>query len=472
MSYSNSTIGLSAIQEQLEKAKHYCQSLIEKYESNIPFKGHDGRYHYIYLSYHKETYKFYIGKHSSKDFLSDEYTGSGRLYGKALKKHGRAAFEHHHLAFFNTPEEALAKEAEEVTLEMIENTFKGQIYNLQAGGFGVNLSKESRERQGQSLRDKTSYSLIKGAIRKDNVNREEVLPLLKEGWVFIDITAVKLHHPLVDLRELGVKRGYLVVKKSYGYFEQDIIELIDIGFVFGRPLKKYPNPCDQALFEELRGFLDQREKRGFERIGQANLGNGKYTLKLGSIEKTGVTREDCISLLREGWKLVKPSNFEIYHPLVDLTKLGKPSGYLKIGRNSEFFEQDIIELIDKGFVLGVMPLGYSHPLDSTHFTDIKDFLDQREKKFQERRGQTIRDNKKYLLTKGEVNQAVPREEVLKRLKEGYRFLGVSVLICQKVGKFRQHLFYQKGSSYDREEQHLKLIQLLESGLWQLGVIWG
>ena len=59
-------------------------------------------------------------------------------------------------------------------------------------------------------------------------------------------------------------------------------------------------------------------------------------------------------------------------------------------------------------------------------------------------------------------------EVLAKLKEGYRFTSVGVLISHKNDVTTLFLFERPKKGYDREHQHLKLIRLLESGHWQIG----
>ena len=400
MSYSNSTIGLSAIQE---KAKHYCQSLIEKYESNIPFKGHDGRYHYIYLSYHKETYRFYIGKHSSKDFLSDEYTGSGRLYGKALKKHGRDAFEHHHLAFFNTPEEALAKEAEEVTLEMIDNTFKGQIYNLQEGGVGGNLSKESREKVAQSLREKTRY-----CVKKEDVTREVIkteLPLfLEDGWKLTYPTQVPLYHT--------ESKSKIKVEVGKPYTEQDILEALSLGFIFGRAPKEH-NPLEETLDPKILTFFANREKRRQKRSAETQRDKACYTLKKEDVVKEGVTREELLILIRADWKITHPTHFSLYHPNMKINTI-------RVGIGTSFAEQDILEALSLGFIFGRAPKGHN-PLEETLDPKILTFFANREKTRSQKIAQHHRDKACYTLKKEDVvKEEVTREELPSLLQDNWK----------------------------------------------------
>ncbi len=76
-----------------------------------------------------------------------------------------------------------------------------------------------------------------------------------------------------------------------------------------------------------------------------------------------------------------------------------------------------------------------------------------------------------LIGKDGVYIPVENTEVLAKLKEGYRFTSVGVLISHKNDVTTLFLFERPKKGYDREHQHLKLIRLLESGHWQIGKRW-
>jgi group I intron endonuclease len=73
--------------------------------------------------------KFYIGKHQTKK-LDDDYFGSGKLLGRAIKKHGKENFLKEILHVFDNEEEMNAKEAELVDID------SKMSYNLCEGGKG------------------------------------------------------------------------------------------------------------------------------------------------------------------------------------------------------------------------------------------------------------------------------------------------------------------------------------------------
>lgn len=76
--------------------------------------------------------KYYYGVHAT-DNLEDGYLGSGGTLKKAIRKYGRENFVRTDLEFFNTMEEAYAREAEIVTKDTIKDP---NCYNSKPGGLG------------------------------------------------------------------------------------------------------------------------------------------------------------------------------------------------------------------------------------------------------------------------------------------------------------------------------------------------
>lgn len=68
-----------------------------------------------------------------EDDKTDFYLGSGKLLKKAIKKYGRENFKKEILFTFFSKEEALLKEAQIVTLEIVNDK---KSYNLKIGGEG------------------------------------------------------------------------------------------------------------------------------------------------------------------------------------------------------------------------------------------------------------------------------------------------------------------------------------------------
>jgi hypothetical protein len=84
------------------EAKSLIDSIINSYNplSVSPFIGSDGLFHFLYLTHHKNTYKFYLGKHTTNN-LEDGYIGSGSHFRRALNKHGKDSFIHLRLLFLD-----------------------------------------------------------------------------------------------------------------------------------------------------------------------------------------------------------------------------------------------------------------------------------------------------------------------------------------------------------------------------------
>jgi hypothetical protein len=102
-------------------------------------------FHYLYKTTCLVNDKYYIGVHSTKN-LFDGYLGSGTLLRLSIEKHG--AFNHDRvwLEFFDTREEAFARESEVVTEELIR--LDSLCMNLKPGGSGGWGTSEDQSKRG------------------------------------------------------------------------------------------------------------------------------------------------------------------------------------------------------------------------------------------------------------------------------------------------------------------------------------
>lgn len=90
-------------------------------------------YHFIYRITNRINGHYYIGIHSTND-IDDGYMGSGTLMKSALRKYGVKAFDRSIIEICETREQALKKESEFVTLNLLKDK---NCYNLVLGGGGI-----------------------------------------------------------------------------------------------------------------------------------------------------------------------------------------------------------------------------------------------------------------------------------------------------------------------------------------------
>ena len=276
----------------MNEAKAFVESILDKYKTHIdlPLMGADGKYHYIYLIYHKISFKFYIGKHSTPSLEGDKYLGSGTHILRALEKHGSQSFTHVRLSFFATAEEAYKAEEELITPEVLKK-YRDQLkvcYNLMAGGLGGSsyLSEETRAKMSQSAKEaqnrpevkaKRSLALARPEVKakwsqsakeansrpevkakisqakkealaikelisvtgeKKQVHWKEMLPLLKEGWQLTS-TEISIYNPSDNNRRTQVRfeRKNRKVDKKKAY--ERLIKLLEDGWQVGYPPKEW-----------------------------------------------------------------------------------------------------------------------------------------------------------------------------------------------------------------------------------------
>jgi len=105
-------------------------------------------YHFIYKTTNKQTGKFYVGMHTTRN-LDDGYLGSGKILKRSIKKYG---IEKHHfeiLEFFETRELLVEREKQILTEEFISDPL---CMNIRLGGEGGGgwTSEQQRENSRKS----------------------------------------------------------------------------------------------------------------------------------------------------------------------------------------------------------------------------------------------------------------------------------------------------------------------------------
>ncbi len=271
MSYNNDSTSHPEKQVNLVQiAQEVVHTLLLSYNPEPLEPDADGLFHYIYITWNKDTYKFYVGKHSSKNPDTDSYIGSGFHLQRAVEKHGASSFEHRILQYTLTAQEAFDLEATIVSEDYIK-LYKDELqitYNLIGGGGGNGVaSEETRQkrseakkkyfenpeaREAQSEARKKHYvdnpeTRIKArdnalkqytvkeltdlsGTTKIKVHKDEVPQYLNEGWYF-NIKTVTLYNPTtlqqVDVHMYQKGKCYKVANTPR------VIKLLEEGWVLG-----------------------------------------------------------------------------------------------------------------------------------------------------------------------------------------------------------------------------------------------
>ena len=103
-------------------------------EALAPYRGADGRYHFLYCTEHRETGDYYIGKHSTaKDLKDIDYQGSGD-WVKLWRRIAREMLVTTPFQFFD--DEKAAFEGERDYLERLRKLGDPRCRNISEGGDG------------------------------------------------------------------------------------------------------------------------------------------------------------------------------------------------------------------------------------------------------------------------------------------------------------------------------------------------
>jgi group I intron endonuclease len=110
-------------------------------------------FHYIYRTTCVVTNRFYLGVHSTKN-LNDGYFGSGLILKRSINKYGAQNHKIEFLEYFACREDALARERELVTMNLISEKLCMNIRPGGSGGFG----EENAKRTHQQLANQASQA--------------------------------------------------------------------------------------------------------------------------------------------------------------------------------------------------------------------------------------------------------------------------------------------------------------------------
>jgi len=352
-----------------EAAKIFVENLLSKYEalSDKPFLGSDGKYHFVYLTYRKDNFKFYIGKHTTISLEGDNYIGSGTYFTKALEKHGAEKFAHCRLCFVASEDAAYDLESEILTPEIIME-YKdrlGVCYNLKSGGRGKQAYVCEETRLNPTKKMLSKVVCEKGFEAKIvDVPNNAVLKHLRRGWDFVQVAI--LHHPQTfHKKTLNCKMN---AGTDYNhYLNEDLMDFLEAGFDFGLPpMAEDPtNP----LYSEIETFLKQKE-RASERLSETQAEKPMITP---SGKKEMIHKKKVLQKLKEGWSY--GADFvKLLHPETLHAKqlVRYPKGPQKENLN---FTQDLIDFLEKGFEFKYKKKNVSEDLnrESPLFQEIDTF---------------------------------------------------------------------------------------------------
>ena len=221
------------------------------------------KYNYFYKITNKINGKYYYGVHAT-DNLNDGYMGSGVRLLAAFKKYGIENFYKEILEFFETIEEAFAKEAEVVTIDLVKDK---NCYNCMCGGLGFHTGGTA------TVRD-------------------------KNGNVF----HIPVDDPRLKTDELvGSIKGKVLVKDKNGN-----ISLVDKNDEMYLSKELVPYWCGKTHKEESKEKMKATHKKNKHQQGSKNSQYDsrwvyKYDENGQQITKK-ISKEELETYLSNGWK--------------------------------------------------------------------------------------------------------------------------------------------------------------------------
>jgi hypothetical protein len=342
MSYNNDTTSPSEKQVNLVQiAQEVVHTLLQSYNPEPLAPDADGFYHYIYITWRRDTYKFYVGKHSSKNPATDSYIGSGLHMLRAIEKHGASSFEHHILQYTTTAQEALDLEAAIVNEGYIR-LYRDELqitYNLIGGGGQGVLSEETRQKKSEAQKKRfednpVELEKLNEASKKYFENpeaRKKRSEASKEYW------------STPEAREKTSEAN----KKRF--------ESPEVREKQSETLKKYyENPeVREKQSETLKKYYENPEAR--KKAGQAARDRQavKELTDLSGVNSIKIHRDEVLQYLKEGWYL-NMTQVKLYNP----TTLEQV--YIHIHHKGKCYKvvntPKIIKLLEEeGWVLGTVP---------------------------------------------------------------------------------------------------------------------
>jgi hypothetical protein len=430
MSYNNDTTSPSEKQVNLVQiAQEVVHDLLLSYNPEPLPPDADGLYHYIYITWNKDTYKFYVGKHSSKNPATDSYIGSGNHLLNAVKKHGASSFEHRILQYTLTAQEAFDLEATIVNEGYIR-WYRDELqitYNLIGGGGKGVVSEETRQKQSEAA---------KKYFDENPEAREKANEILK-----------KYYEETPEARE-----------KHGEYMKQYYEENIEVRQKAIERLKEYWSDPEarEKKSEAMKEYWSDPEAR--EKKSEAMK---KYH------EENPEAREKQNEILREYW-----ANSEVRQKQSEnRTKYFEDNPEARI-KNSEALKKyyENPEAIIKNSEAQKKYHAENPEARQKHSEAVKKYYEENPEERKKVRDRVLQQQHalKELTDLSGVNSIkIHRDEVLQYLKEGWYFNTSRVVLHNPTTLEQLPInMYQKGKDY-RATNTPRIIKLLEEG-WVLG----
>jgi hypothetical protein len=152
------------------------------------------KYYIIYKTINKINNKYYIGKHITSN-INDNYLGSGKHLGRAIKKYGKENFKKEILFVFNDKEKMNDKEKELVNERTLNDK---KSYNLKIGGqggFDHIYSNPKKYKKYQIKGGKIAIKICNEKIKNDPIlklKQNNHLKKIRKNWSESEDINIKL----------------------------------------------------------------------------------------------------------------------------------------------------------------------------------------------------------------------------------------------------------------------------------------
>lgn len=211
----------------------------------MAYKDPKKRFCFVYKTTNLINQKYYIGCHCTYK-LDDGYLGSGTRIQRSISKYGRENFRLEILEFFETREQALAREKELVTEGLLNDPM---CMNLQIGGKGGWSETVGHERQRQLAQSDPKWTQKRSASLSKAIKQAWKDGKMTNSRGFGKAWLGKTHKPESIAKMSQTHKGMAAGKKNGRFGSVWIINEIEQRMIAIRK-------------EELESYLSKGWKRG------------------------------------------------------------------------------------------------------------------------------------------------------------------------------------------------------------------